>query len=1390
MSSSIRPTVILIILFLVLAGLPDLVFPYSEVIFPVGISKGETIVVNASGGGDYTIIQWAVDNASNGDTINVQPGTYSERVIINKSIRLIGTDPRDVFIDGEGQGHCLNIENSNDNEISNITTYNGDYGIYISNSNNNNINNIFSPNNQEGIHITNSVGNRLENILNWNNARGIYIKYSNKIEILNSSMKNNTIGVDIFNSAAVTIENVSYLNNGIELTSSPNIEMKNSSISAPNTPDLTLSSNSDIAILNSSFDKNDANTDGGSYVNVNWYFSLILNNTLGWPIENAVVRIKDNANGSYDNNFNTDAGGKIPKIILKEYTENTGAKTFFTPFNVTVSTNGYHTGYIYPEPEMQESGVASITLIDNQPPHANAGNDIVTNQHTLITLDGSASQDNLLIKNFSWHFNYNGTTEVLYEQNPAFFFDNAGYFPIRMNVTDNDGNWAEDVVNITVNDTTLPVVNAGADMEADQQDTVIFNGSLSHDNVDIVNLTWTLTYNHSIRELYDTTPAFVFDLAGRYNVTLSGIDEAGNRATDNLTLLIRDIERPVVDAGRDRTVDQGDRVVFNGSLSRDNVAVDNYTWDFHYDEQDYILYGASVNFTFHIPGIYSITLRVNDSSGNSAEDTMTITVRDTEPPAADAGIDLVLNQGTLVTFNGSASNDNVGVVNYTWTFTDGENVELYRVTPTYLFTNAGGFPIVLKVTDAMGNLNESTLTVTVLDIEEPAARAGPDRYIDQDETVLFNGSGSKDNMGIVLYVWSLGEGALILYGEQSSHTFKEAGIFDIVLNVSDDAGNWHVDIFTVNVNDTTIPTAVAGPDRTLNQEGGSWLDGLNSTDNMGVHRYFWTYYERGASQSISGGRIWIIFHFPGVYNVTLEVTDKAGNLDLDYVNVTVVDTEKPVAYTGPDKTVRENELLRFDGSGSSDNAGVSNYSWQFTFDKKEIILYGENPVFLFDIAGYYNVSLVVKDAGGNEDRDFIVVTVKRNETTSVSGDKSALFGWWTLMAVPVLLCIIFLTILLRKKRSGKRKADEEPEPSLEETSEALTLTGSGPIIPLASSAQLKKKPGIGGPIVPYEGTVEVTQTVKKREEITIIPKGGIKKFSGAGRKSLTHRKKVTGDKEPMLTSSQNSISCRICLGVIKGGLPMIKCGCGREYHDSCALRVGICPSCDLDLNKWMNKKKAGRVRSSDEKPLFKPSHPKSPPKSGPKKDEVSCFINNKKTQNKRFDVDSTYMPEVKAMPQNEDLFLPPATFIDLGDQEKELPIDEIFLMTSYGLLIKHYTFKKITDLNVDVLSSMLVAVKNFITDSVYGRLSKKGISMDLKKIDFGDISVMFACGEDINIVAVVTEKRIKGIGDQLDKAVEKIEKRYKKSLIDWDGEVKKLDDVKTYMEELVLGNYK
>ncbi len=86
---------------------------------------------------------------------------------------------------------------------------------------------------------------------------------------------------------------------------------------------------------------------------------------------------------------------------------------------------------------------------------------------------------------------------------------------------------------------------------------------------------------------------------------------------------------------------------------------------------------------------------------------------DTSPPTANAGPDQTVTAGNLVTFDGSGSTDNVGVVNYTWTFTDGGAKARYGVSPTYTFASAGVFVVTLTVRDAAGNTATDSMVVTV-----------------------------------------------------------------------------------------------------------------------------------------------------------------------------------------------------------------------------------------------------------------------------------------------------------------------------------------------------------------------------------------------------------------------------------------------------------------------------------------------------------------------------------------------------------------------------------------------------------------------------------------------------------------------------------------------------
>ena len=115
--------------------------------------------VGGSGPGNYTKIQDAIDNASDGDTVFVyeESSPYYEHIVIDKSIMLIGEDRDTVIVNGGGTGRVLH------NKASNVTIS----GFTIQNSGNN-------MGEGAGIFINQSHNNIITGNRITNNGCGIY----------------------------------------------------------------------------------------------------------------------------------------------------------------------------------------------------------------------------------------------------------------------------------------------------------------------------------------------------------------------------------------------------------------------------------------------------------------------------------------------------------------------------------------------------------------------------------------------------------------------------------------------------------------------------------------------------------------------------------------------------------------------------------------------------------------------------------------------------------------------------------------------------------------------------------------------------------------------------------------------------------------------------------------------------------------------------------------------------------------------------------------------------------------------------------------------------------------------------------------------------------------
>jgi parallel beta-helix repeat protein len=168
---------------------------------PLPTSKGNWLYVGGSEPGNYTRIQDAIDNASEGDTVFVydDASPYCEQVIVEKSVKLIGENKNTTIIDGGGHGVVLNIT-VNQVTISGFTIEKGGNlpkksgGILIY-GNEINITGNFIINNTIGIWSVFTNYHIIAKNIFIANQVGIFLEDSCKNEVYENYFENNSWGI-------------------------------------------------------------------------------------------------------------------------------------------------------------------------------------------------------------------------------------------------------------------------------------------------------------------------------------------------------------------------------------------------------------------------------------------------------------------------------------------------------------------------------------------------------------------------------------------------------------------------------------------------------------------------------------------------------------------------------------------------------------------------------------------------------------------------------------------------------------------------------------------------------------------------------------------------------------------------------------------------------------------------------------------------------------------------------------------------------------------------------------------------------------------------------------------------------------------------------------------
>lgn len=536
-------------------------------------AEGKTITVDKSGSGDFTSIQDAINNASDGDTIFVKAGTYIENIVIeNKSVSLIGEDKENTVIEGKEDGYVLRLYLVDNATISSLTIGNAkgrEYScIFLEDCSNVTLSNNHVTNSPtgDGIMVLRSSFISVEGCVIENNGKiGLHIILSSNNSIIENTIKNNVIGIRL------------------ETLSCGNIIRGNTISDNKNTYGLYICGGSNNNIISENiFENNDPNAWDTC---TNFWYDPVEKKGNYWDDYQG----KDsNHDGVGDTPYQVPGGDNQDMYVLGFFTEEQS-----------------------PQPK-------------NKAPVANAGGDYYGVVNSSITFDASKSYDpDGEIVEYVWDF---GDGETGKGKIVSHSYAVPGNYTVTLTVKDERGATDHDIVTAHVSgymENRKPVPIIEAEDYAGVGDVIQFDASKSYDpDGEIVNYIWEfgdgkVSYGKLVEHSYSQP--------GTYEITLKVIDDQGcmNSTTKSIVVSSEESKVEAFFSVETDLLFVGSAITFNASGSIGNIV--SYIWEFG-DGKNLTTSLPICNHTYLEPGVYQVNLTVVGANGEKDTNSVTIVI--------------------------------------------------------------------------------------------------------------------------------------------------------------------------------------------------------------------------------------------------------------------------------------------------------------------------------------------------------------------------------------------------------------------------------------------------------------------------------------------------------------------------------------------------------------------------------------------------------------------------------------------------------------------------------------------------------------------------------------------------------------------------------------------
>ena len=358
--------------------------------------------------------------------------------------------------------------------------------------------------------------------------------------------------------------------------------------------------------------------------------------------------------------------------------------------------------------------------------------------------------------------------------------------------------------NVTVSDLTPPSFS-GTGQAPNTTITVFTNVSSCLRQVNWVAPTFVDNCPGVISITSSHTPGTFFQF-GMTTVTYTATDAAGNVRTHSFKVNVVDVHAPIAKC-QDVTVAldaNGDAFVLPTEI--DNGSTDNCFFDYYvYGTLSSLL--TQYDFDCSDLGVNTVVLDLRDGQGNQDTCHARVTVIDNIPPDANCigNQTYTLNGSGQFTLNATALNngstDNCSALTYKLKVGSGA----YETSHLFNCSQTGTFTVTLQATDAGGNTDECSLSVTIKDMTNPVVTPPSNVIVEcadfnpNDPATSGGVATATDNCSVVSITYSTSDDIITPGGCANEFTIQRKWV------ATDASGNTGFALQTISIEDNEAP---------------------------------------------------------------------------------------------------------------------------------------------------------------------------------------------------------------------------------------------------------------------------------------------------------------------------------------------------------------------------------------------------------------------------------------------------------------------------------------------------------------------------------------------------------------------------------------------------------